>query len=401
MQACDIADPGATDAGAPQPGIAADTDVSGAPCPADGEELIAALEAQVSEFLAAPSFESPASRWRRVSYSCYVAWELRFRTATWQRAESTVSNTVHANLFGWSSEDAIPGRYASAAGADVVTNTAVPLRPEDRNLQDDLRGAAQAYRAAREARLEVDSGGGAIAARALASTVRDVVAWRCVRVSGAHSEEGFLATLDVAFDGAVTNYHEKDLKSQLLHSFHNVIGFGPNTFKSKSSQRRRRRPRKSRSSRPGSSRSSPAPPQHVERAARAGRAPYVDPHAEQQLGGWEAHLTAAGGAGLELTGGASSSYWPHDGDQLGGASQPVYLAEQMQLTDEVAMRPMLSIWPESWQMPWPESLQMLACDVPRSRVRAARQRRDTCSVRRGHRRLRARPLGGPRSGEAL
>ena len=262
--------------------------MSGAPCTADGAQLIAAMNAQVSEFLEASWFESPAGRWRRVSYSCYVAWELRFRTKAWQNAESTVSNTVHANLFGWSSEDAIPGRCVSAAGADVVTNTAVPLRPEDRNLQDDLRGAAQAYRAARRVRLEVDSGGIAIAARALASTVRDVVAWRCVRVSGAHSEEGYLATLDDAFDGAVTNYHEKDLKSQLLHSFHNVIGFGPNTFKSKSSQRRRRRPRKSRSSRPGSSRSSPAPPQHVERAARAGRAPYVDPRAEPaalRLGG--------------------------------------------------------------------------------------------------------------------
>ena len=154
MQACDIADPGASDAGAPRPGTAADTDVSGAPCLADDEECIAALDAQVAEFLAAQSFENPAGRWRRVSYSCYVAWELRFRTATWQRkhakyAESTVSNTVHVNLFGLSSEDAIPGRYASAAGAYDVTNTAVPLRPEDRNLQDDLRGAAQAYRAAR------------------------------------------------------------------------------------------------------------------------------------------------------------------------------------------------------------------------------------------------------------
>ena len=160
--------------------------------------------------------------------------------------------------------------------------------------------------------------------------------------------------------------HEKDLKSQLLHSFHNVIGFGPNTFKSKSSQRHRRRPRKSRSSRQESSRSSPAPPHHVERAARAGRAPYVDPHAEQQLGGWEAQLMAAGGPGLELTGGASSSYWPHDSDQLGGASQPVFLAEQMQLKDEAAMQPTLSMWPESWQMPWPESLHMLAWDVPGS-----------------------------------
>jgi hypothetical protein len=78
----------------------------------------------------------------------------------------------------------------------------------------------------------------------------------------------------------------------------------------------------------------------------------VDPHAEQQLGGWE------------LTGGASSSYWPHDSDQLGGASQPVFLAEQMQLKDEAAMQPTLSMWPESWQMPWPESLHMLAWDVP-------------------------------------
>ena len=187
-----------------------------------------------------------------------------------------------------SSELASRGRCAAAVGADAVKNAAVPLRPEERTLEDDLRGSAQAYRAAREARMEFDSGGRAIAARALASTVRNVVAWRCVRVSGADSEQGFLATLDVAFDGAVTDDNDRGLKSQLLLSFHNVIGGGPNAFKSKSSQRRREGPRKSKSSRPGWSRSSPAPPQHVERAARAGRAPYVDPHAEPaalRLGG--------------------------------------------------------------------------------------------------------------------
>ena len=83
----------------------------------------------------------------------------------------------------------------------------------------------------------------------------------------------------------------------------------------------------------------------------------------QQPCGSEAERRAAGGAGLELTGGASSSYWPREGVQFGGASQPANFAEQMQLKDEAAMQMILSMWPEPLQMLRPESSHMLAWDV--------------------------------------
>ena len=95
--------------------------------------------------------------------------------------------------------------------------------------EEALRGAALAYRAAREARLRAGStGNAAAAAKALAGAVRDVVAWRCVRLSGADSEDVYIAALDNAFDGGLTG--DKDLKSQLLNSFHHVLGGDPNAF---------------------------------------------------------------------------------------------------------------------------------------------------------------------------
>ena len=68
-----------------------------------------------------------------------------------------------------------------------------------------LHHGALAYRAAREARLRAGStGNAAAAAKALAGAVRDVVAWRCVRLAGHDSEDVYIAALDNAFDGGLS-----------------------------------------------------------------------------------------------------------------------------------------------------------------------------------------------------
>ena len=145
--------------------------------------------------------------------------------------------------------------------------------------------------------------------------MRDVVAWRCVRLSGADSEDVYIAALDNAFDGGLSG--DKDLKSQLLNSFHHVLGGDPNAFKSHSSQRRRRRPRKSRTSPRGSS-AEPAPAQHGGGVGgdgvwhgQAGRARSAEPMAGQHAG-WGHHM-AAGGAGVGVGGGGGGGFVPDGG----------------------------------------------------------------------------------------
>ncbi len=235
-----------------------------------------------------PLPEHPAERWWRLGASCYASWELWWRAPQWHQGyarnvDTTALMTVGLFIFGTNGGCA-PGDTGALSEGDaeaaaeraaveeavMVAATeagapAVPLLPAERSLEDDLRGSARAYRAARKARLNAQSGGAAAAAKALAGSVRDVVAWRCVRLSGADSEEVYLRTLDAAFDGGLSG--DKDLTSQVLNSFHHL--FGPDShafkhaFKSKSSQRRRRRPRKSRSAPRGSS-PEPAPPQHFD-----------------------------------------------------------------------------------------------------------------------------------------
>ena len=77
-------------------------------------------------------------------------------------------------------------------------------------------------------------------AKAVAGAVRDLVVLRCVRVAGQDSEDEFLGALDEAFGGGLFN--DKDLKSQLLNSFHHVVGGAGNAFKSRGCQCRRRGP---------------------------------------------------------------------------------------------------------------------------------------------------------------
>ena len=120
----------------------------------------------------------------------------------------------------------------------------------DGTLEGDLRGSATAYRAASEARWSVGSMGAVAAAKALAGSVRDVVAWRRIRLYGAESKEAFIHALDAAFDGGLSSDH--NLRSQLLNSFHRIAGGDPSAFKSRSSQRRKRRPRNRRAPSRGS-----------------------------------------------------------------------------------------------------------------------------------------------------
>ena len=75
-----------------------------------------------------------------------------------------------------------------------------------------------------------------------------------MRLSGARSEEVYVATLDAAFDGGLSS--DKNLKSQLLNSIHHIVDGDQIAFKSRSSQRRRWRPRNSRASDAASSRGS-------------------------------------------------------------------------------------------------------------------------------------------------
>ena len=106
-----------------------------------------------------------------------------------------------------------------------------------------LRNAADAYRVAREVRLRANRDrflNAPACAKALAGSVRDLVAWRCTRLAGHDCEDLYIAWLDHAFDGGLSG--DKDLKSQLLNSFHHIVGGADEAFKSHSSQRRRRRP---------------------------------------------------------------------------------------------------------------------------------------------------------------
>ena len=148
---------------------------------------------------------------------------------------------IRAHLFGLSSEFA-----ADADAAAEGVGRVVPLNPAGRSVEDDFRRSADAYSLAWKALVNTGSGGGAAAAKALAVSVRDVVAWRCVRLVGAESEDAYMAALDSAFAGGVNS--DKRLRSQWLISFHVVISGGRHACNINTSQRRHRRPRKSASS---------------------------------------------------------------------------------------------------------------------------------------------------------
>ena len=116
-----------------------------------------------------------------------------------------------------------------------------------------LRKSADAYRVVREVRHRANRDrfeNAPACAKALAGSVRDLVAWRCTRLAGHNCKDSYMACLDHAFDGCLSL--DKDLKSQLLNSFHHIVGGADEAFKSQSSQRGRRRP--PRQSRGGSAR---------------------------------------------------------------------------------------------------------------------------------------------------
>ena len=131
---------------------------------------------------------------------------------------------------------------------------------EDDQPQDDTKGvkpAASAYCASRELRLNAGKCGNEDVAatvidvaKVLAAAVRDVMVWRCVGLVGAASEHVYIKALDDAFEGGLSG--DKDLKAQLLNSFHHELAEDHYAFKSHSSQRRKKRPRKNRRSPPGS-----------------------------------------------------------------------------------------------------------------------------------------------------
>ena len=100
-----------------------------------------------------------------------------------------------------------------------------------------IQAAARALEMVKETREQA-------AAKALIVTIRDVVVWQCVRHAGADRQDTFLDTMDAAFDGKLAS--QKDLTSQLLNSFHHILGtLGgfPGAFRSGNSKRTRR-PRK-------------------------------------------------------------------------------------------------------------------------------------------------------------
>ena len=170
--------------------------------------------------------ESPPDRWRRFVASGVAVWELRFRAAAWARSDGDSGGTetdlariltiVRRCLFG------------------------EPVIPDEESLWN----TAQAYSAVREARLH--SSGAVIAAEtALMCALRDVLAWRCVRLVGVDCEDAYVESLDQAFDGQVRS--DIELKSQLLTSYHRVfgtLGGVPRAFKSRNSTRCRARPRR-------------------------------------------------------------------------------------------------------------------------------------------------------------
>ena len=53
-------------------------------------------------------------------------------------------------------------------------------------------------------------------------TLRDVLAWRCVRLVGVDCEDAYVESLDHAFDGEGRS--DNDLKSQLLTCYHLIFG---------------------------------------------------------------------------------------------------------------------------------------------------------------------------------
>ena len=120
------------------------------------------------------------------------------------------------------------------------------MNPAERSVEYDFRRSADACSLAWKAFVNTDSGGGAAAAKALAFSVRDVVACRCVRLVGAESEDAYMAAHDSAFAGGVNS--DKRLRSQWLISFDVVIVGGRHAIKINASKQRRRRLRKSRSS---------------------------------------------------------------------------------------------------------------------------------------------------------
>ncbi len=247
----------------------------------DGDDEIRKIASRLAAGIEEDAQKRAAHRWEILSFSCIAAWNLRYRRAAWQHVndasrENTMNVVIRANLFGLCSDIAMPGpretaedkaedkaakeRMQQKREGDELQVAAhmeegapsVPLWPLERSAATDaeiLRGAVRAYLAAREAyeaQKNAGSGGSAAAAKALSGSVRDVVMWKCVKVSGADSEERLLDTLSAACDFNLDS--NKDLKSQLLNSFHHIMGDTKEAFKSRSSQRRRRRPRKSRES---------------------------------------------------------------------------------------------------------------------------------------------------------
>ena len=128
---------------------------------------------------AARRADQPAERWQRLSASCYAAWDLRYRARKW----------LHEH-----------GESAHATALIVVLVRF--FEGGDGTLEGDLRGSATAYRAASEARWSVGSMGAVAAAKALAGSVRDIVAWRCIGLYGEESEEAYIHALDAAFTAA-------------------------------------------------------------------------------------------------------------------------------------------------------------------------------------------------------
>ncbi len=178
------------------------------------------------------------------------------------------NSVVRVNLSGLSSEVALPEKRRwdetvedeeewltkvtkdvkeAEKGGGLVDS--VPFWPSQRNKWDDLRGSARAYRWAREARKKyVGAPGAESAAKALEGCARDAAVWRCVKLTGPTNEQAYLHALDAAFEGQLEG--DKDLKSQLLNSFHHSLGADPDAFKSKSSQKGRRRQLKNNDGRP-------------------------------------------------------------------------------------------------------------------------------------------------------
>ena len=107
------------------------------------------------------------------------------------------------------------------------------LRSVRANCMDNVGKAVQAYKLLRVISTS-RSHGAEIAHKAMLRTLRDLTVCYCLQQQPVPDRDTLLVMLNRAFEGQILR--DKDLKSQLLHSYHHIMGTADGAFLSKSAK---------------------------------------------------------------------------------------------------------------------------------------------------------------------